>query len=192
MKIEHSTPASTPELGSEEKKSLAVRALMMMADGDRSVFGEVLSADAVNREAKSEPPPTRVHGPDGFFATALWLRDAFADLKFEVKNVVEQDDLVVLDTVMSARHEGPFATYDEQGRVDQVFVPTGKSFTVRQAHWMDAGGRRQDRRALGRARRPRNGKAGGMGATEPDLADAERSRSTEAAQADQSGSKLMF
>ncbi|APE10448.1 ester cyclase [Rhodococcus pyridinivorans] len=136
MKIEHSTPASTPELGSEEKKSLAVRALMMMADGDRSVFGEVLSADAVNREAKSEPPPTRVHGPDGFFATALWLRDAFADLKFEVKNVVEQDDLVVLDTVMSARHEGPFATYDEQGRVDQVFAPTGKSFAVRQAHWM--------------------------------------------------------
>ena len=58
MKIEHSTPASTPELGSEEKKSLAVRALMMMADGDRSVFGEVLSADAVKSRSRMLRLPT--------------------------------------------------------------------------------------------------------------------------------------
>ncbi|MBS9375502.1 ester cyclase [Rhodococcus sp. B50] len=136
MNIEHSTPASVPELGSEEKKSLAVRAVMIMANGDRAAFDEVVAEDAVNHEAKSEPPAARVHGPEGFFATALWLRDAFADLKFEVSNVVEQDGLVVVEAVMSGRHEGLFATYDEYGRVDQVFAPTGKSFSVRQAHWL--------------------------------------------------------
>ena len=136
MKIEHSTPASTSELGSEEKKALAVRSMMIMVDGDRSVFEEVVSADAVNHEAKNEPPAARVPGPEGFFATALWLRDAFADLKLEVKHVVEQDGLVVVDAVMSGRHEGPAATYDEYGRIDQVIAPTGKRFSVRQTHWL--------------------------------------------------------
>ncbi|MGV5049483.1 ester cyclase [Rhodococcus pyridinivorans] len=136
MKIEHSTPASTSELGSEEKRALAVRSMMIMVDGDRSVFEEVVSADAVNHEAKDEPPAARAPGPEGFFATALWLREAFADLRFEVRHVVEEDGLVVVDSVMSARHEGPFVTYDEYGRVDQVFAPTGKRFSVRQTLWL--------------------------------------------------------
>src|SRR5690606_36179948 len=71
VKIEHSTPASTSELGSEEKRALAVRSMMIMVDGDRSVFEEVVSADAVNHEEKDEPPAARAPGPEGFFATAL-------------------------------------------------------------------------------------------------------------------------
>ncbi|WP_420751813.1 ester cyclase [Rhodococcus sp. O3] len=108
----------------------------MMADGDRDTFDRLVAPEATNRESRTEPPAARVPGPDGLYATALWLREAFGDFHHEVVHAVEEDDVVVLDTVMTARHVGPFVTYDERGRVDQVFAPTGKSFAVHQTHWL--------------------------------------------------------
>jgi hypothetical protein len=35
---------------------------------------------------------------------------------------------------MSGRQTGPFVTYDAQGRIDQVFPATGRSFAVTQTH----------------------------------------------------------
>ena len=120
----------------ETTRRVAVRSIACMGAGDRADFDEVVAVDAVNHEASIEPPSCRVPGPAGFHATALWLRAAFADLEHRVEHVVTEGDLVVIDTTMSGRHVGPFVTYDAEGAVDTAWAPTGKSFAVRQSHWL--------------------------------------------------------
>jgi predicted ester cyclase len=107
-----------------------------MAAGEAADFAAVIAPHAVNREGKVEPPACRAGGPAGFHASALWLRAAYADLAHEILQVVAQDDLVVVDTTMSGRHVGDFVLYDAAGRVERVWAPTGRSFAVRQTHWL--------------------------------------------------------
>jgi hypothetical protein len=63
-----------------DAKSVCRRQALMMADGTLEDFEEVVHPDAVNREAKDEPPACRGRGPKACYATALWLREAFAEL----------------------------------------------------------------------------------------------------------------
>lgn len=117
-------------------REIALHSIEIMADGDRAVFDEVIAPGAVNHEARAEPPACRVPGPEGFHATALWLRSAYADLAHRVEHVVAEDDLVVVDTTMSGRHVGPFVVHDTDGAIETVWAPTGKTFAVRQCHWV--------------------------------------------------------
>lgn len=117
-------------------RSVALRSIEIMADGGRPDFNEVVAPGAVNHDAHVEPPACRVGGPEGFHATAVWLRAAFADLDHRVEHAVAEGALVVVDTTMSGRHVGPFVLYDAEGTVDTVWAPTGKTFAVRQSHWL--------------------------------------------------------
>lgn len=120
----------------DRARNAALRSIEIMADGDRPEFDEVVAPGAVNHEGATEPPACRVGGPQGFHATALWLRAAFADLNHRVEHVVAQGPLVVVDTTMSGRHVRPFVLYDSEGAVETVWAPTGKTFAVRQSHWL--------------------------------------------------------
>jgi predicted ester cyclase len=51
-----------------------------------------------------------------------------------VQHVLADGDLVAARCVMSGRHTGPFVTYDADGRIDQAFPPTGRSFASTQTH----------------------------------------------------------
>lgn len=121
---------------SETHRRVALRSIAIMAHGDRADFDEVVAAGAVNHEAGTEPPDCRVGGPAGFHATARWLRSAFADIEHRVEHVVVEEDLVVVDTTMRGRHVGPFVLFDARGEVDRVWAPTGRTFAVRQSHWL--------------------------------------------------------
>jgi predicted ester cyclase len=119
-----------------ERTALITHSLELMATGTRADFDRIYHPQGVNREAAVEPPATRQRGPAGFYATAQWLRSAFADLHFEVHEVAEQGDLVVVHVTMSGRQTGDFVSY-EPGTdvVDSVMPATGKSFAVTQTHW---------------------------------------------------------
>ncbi|MEV8373585.1 ester cyclase [Kribbella sp. NPDC056861] len=117
-------------------KALCERALHLMGDGTLGEFRGTIHPDATNREAAAEPPATRGHGPEAYYATALWLRDAYADLKWEVHDLVAEGDLVVLHTTMSGRQVKPFVSYDADGKPAQAFPATGRTFAVTQSHWM--------------------------------------------------------
>lgn len=130
------TTPPTPTATDPTIRDTALRSIAIMADGDRAAFDRVIAEKAVNHEAAVEPPAARVGGPAGFHATALWLRAAFADLAHRVDHVVTDGDLVVIDTTMSGRHVGPFAVYTPDGGVDQVWAPTGRTFAVKQTHWL--------------------------------------------------------
>ena len=117
-------------------KELAVRSVRMMADSGREEFHAVLHPQFLNHEAKDEPPAARGRGPEAAYATAVWLRDAFAELRWEIHEVVVEGDLAVVHCTMSGRHVRPFAEYDPEGQVRQVFPPTGKRFATTQTHWL--------------------------------------------------------
>ena len=114
---------------------VCVAGIHVMASGDRAAFDGLVHPDAVNHEARDEPPACRVPGPDGFHATALWLRAAFAELAFEVHEVVAQDDVVAVHLTMRGRHTGDFVVHAPDGSVADVFPPRGRTFAVTQSHW---------------------------------------------------------
>ena len=113
----------------------SVRAMRIMARGDLAELGEVIHPEAVNREARQEPPDCRVQGPAAFAASARWLRSAFADLDFDIHDTVASGDLVVVHCTMSGHQVGTFVTYAEDGRVAGAFPATGQRMAVTQTHW---------------------------------------------------------
>ena len=117
-------------------KALAVRSMQIMVDGTRADFDEVVHPDAVNREGKDEPPESRGRGPSAFYATALWLREWFDDLAFDVHEVVAEDDLVVVHNTMSGRQTGPAVIYGPDGGVEQAMPATNVRFATTQTHWL--------------------------------------------------------
>jgi predicted ester cyclase len=127
-------PTATPadDLGAA---ALCVAGIHAMASAERHAFDGLVHPLAVNREAVDEPPACRVPGPDGFYATALWLRAAFADLAFDVHDVVQQGDVVAVHVTMRGRHTGDFVGHRPDGSVGDVFPPTGKRFATFQTHW---------------------------------------------------------
>jgi predicted ester cyclase len=116
-------------------KELCIRATHIMADGKFEDFEALVHPDARNREDVDEPPATRGRGPAAFYATALWLRGAYAELRWDVHDIVAEGDLVVLHATMSGRQTGTFVGYDADARPAQTFPPTGKRFATTQTHW---------------------------------------------------------
>ncbi len=120
---------------SDQNAPLAEAAIRAVFEGTVSDLRAVIHPDATNREAITEPPATRGSGPEAFHATGEWLRVAFTGLTWTTELSVTEGDTVVTFGVMSARHTGDFVAWTNEGTVDRVFVPTGKSFTVRQSHF---------------------------------------------------------
>ena len=116
-------------------KELSVRSIHVMADGTLEDFEDVVHPEARNREDVDEPPATRGRGPAAFYATALWLREAYAELRWDIHEVVSEGDLVVVHATMSGRHTGTFVGYGADARPAQAFPPTGKRFATTQTHW---------------------------------------------------------
>lgn len=118
-----------------DAKALGRRAIEIMADGSLEEFEVIVHPDAINREARGEPPATRGRGPAAFHATALWLRDAYSELNWAVHDVIADGDLVALHCTMSGRHVGTLCGYGEDGRVIRTFPATGRRFATTQTHW---------------------------------------------------------
>jgi predicted ester cyclase len=115
--------------------SLAVRSIHTMAAGDRAAFDSLYHPQAVDRENRVQPPASRRVGPDGFYATALWLRAAFADLHYDIHHTVATGDLVAVNSTMNGCHVADYAVYDDEGAVDTVFPPAGRTCATTQSHW---------------------------------------------------------
>jgi predicted ester cyclase len=119
---------------------LCRRSMSIMSVGQLPDFAAVFHPEATNREAKDEPAACRVKGPEAYYATALWLRSAFAELRWEIHDAVASGDLVVLHATMSGRQVGPFVTYGEAAQVTQAMPPNGQPFAVTQSHWFRIAG----------------------------------------------------
>lgn len=126
---------STPGAVSGDLTSIAIRSIQIMADGELADFEAVVHPAAIDRENVVQPPASRVPGPAGYYATAQWLRSAYADLHYEIHHAVADGEIVAVNSTMSGRQVAPFVVYDASGQVETVFPPTGKTFAVTQSHW---------------------------------------------------------
>jgi predicted ester cyclase len=133
---ELTSPGIAQPTAPSDPKAVCVRSIHIMGDGDLGDFEAVIHPQAANREAANEPVKARGRGPAAFYATALWLRGAFSDLRWDIHEVAADGDLVVIHSTMSGRHTGPFAQYDAAGAVSQVMPPTGRTFSATQTHWI--------------------------------------------------------
>jgi len=120
---------------SVDPSAVAVRSIHAMAHGDFAAFDVLYHPKAVDRENRIQPPSSRVLGPKGFYSTALWLRNAFAGLHYDVHHAIGAGNLVAVNSTMNGRHSGAWAVYREDGMLDTVFPPTNKTFAMTQSHW---------------------------------------------------------
>lgn len=125
----------TASLSTVDLARVAERAIHATIAGTIDDLAALVHPQAVNREAIAEPPATRGVGPAAFHATGEWLRAGFSDLEWNAEHEVVEDDLVVTYGTMSGRQTGEFVVWTPEETVERVFVPTGKAFTVRQAHF---------------------------------------------------------
>lgn len=119
----------------DESVMVAEAAIHAVAGGTLADLPALIHPDATNREATAEPPATRGRGPQAFHATGEWLREAFSDLAWTTERSITEGDIVVTFGTMSGRHTGNFVVWTEDATVERAFVPTGKTFSVRQAHF---------------------------------------------------------
>jgi predicted ester cyclase len=115
--------------------ALALALMEAMASGAPEDFARLVAPDAHNREAASEPPASRVPGPDGWYATALWLRGMFSDLSFEIHEAVADGALVALHGTMRGVHTGRYTKYAPDGTVVVDRPATGRAIASTQSHW---------------------------------------------------------
>ena len=119
----------------DETVRVAEASIHGVIDGTLADLIAVVHPDATNRESAAEPPATRGRGPQAFHATGEWLRDAFSELVWTTEQSISEGDLVVTFGTLSGRHTGDFVVWTEDSTVERVFVPTGRTFSVRQAHF---------------------------------------------------------
>src|SRR5262245_35911397 len=103
--MDTTTQGSAAQSGTpnDEAIELCVRSMHLMSTGDLTDFRTVIHPDATNREGKDEPAECRGHGPEAFYATALWLRGAYSGLHWDIHDAVHTGDLVVLHVTMVGR-----------------------------------------------------------------------------------------
>jgi predicted ester cyclase len=114
---------------------VAVRSIHAMANGELADFEPLYHPSAVDRENRVQPPSSRLPGAAGFYATAQWLRAAFADLHYDIHHSVCSGTVVAVNSTMNGRHVAPWAVYTEDGAIESVFPPTNRTFAISQSHW---------------------------------------------------------
>lgn len=136
------TATHTTTLTRSDLARLAEVTIRATLGGTVDELTPLVHPEAYNRMSVNEPPATRGFGPAAFHATGEWLRAAFSDLTWTTEtDVVEESPvagngtLVVTYGTMSGRHTGDFVVWTPEGTVERAFAPTGKAFTVRQAHF---------------------------------------------------------
>src|SRR5262249_911814 len=87
---------------------------------DTEALAEVVHADVVNHEL----PPGLPQGLPGMQQVMLWLHRAFADLRYDIHQVIAEGDTAVVYCTMHGRHVGEF----------MGVAPTHRSIDVEQVH----------------------------------------------------------
>lgn len=119
----------------DEAARVADASICGVYEGTLEDLRAVIHPDATNREAATEPPATRGRGPQAFHQTGEWLREAFSNLAWTTEQSIVEGDLVVTYGTMSGQHTGNFIVWTQDAKVERAFAATGKTFSVRQAHF---------------------------------------------------------
>ena len=104
----------------QANKEVVRRVFADVMDGaDVAGADELADADYVDHES---PDPTR--GPAQLKGTAAWLRSGFADMHYDIDDIVAEDDLVAVRLRFRGHHTGEFLG----------IPPTGNAVDVQHVH----------------------------------------------------------
>lgn len=117
----------------ERAAELAKLHFQAMETGDAELAAASIHPAHVNHEAPDHPPASATPGVPGFLATSAWLRLAFAELHFEVHDLVTEGERSIAYVTMSGRQDGPFVVFPPGGE-PVAFPPTRARFAARQCH----------------------------------------------------------
>lgn len=124
------SPTSRFELG-----DIAERVNHALIAGAPAELAALVHPDLVNHEAVNEPRAARGVGSAAAIAAGDWLRSAFSDLVWQTEHSIVEDDLAISYGTLSGRHAGDFVVWTPRGTIERVFVPTGRAFTSKHAHF---------------------------------------------------------
>jgi predicted ester cyclase len=113
-------------MNADALKELACASFRVIETGDEQLARQIIDPEFVNHEAEDDPEDAgrQLTGPAGFLATGAWLRDAFSDLRFELRETAADGPTVMAASVMTGRHTGTF----------QGIPATGRTFRQQQVH----------------------------------------------------------
>jgi ketosteroid isomerase-like protein len=132
---------TTLEVTAAEIDRLVREQFSIIETGDLALADANVTADYVNHRAGHEPMAARGRGPEALKTTAVWLRHAFSELRFDVHHIAVSGDRAAAWVTLHGRNTGPFVVHDApDGSITQVFPPTGRPFAVRQVHWFRIAG----------------------------------------------------
>ena len=92
----------------------------MLPAADFAALSEVIDPEVVNHDL----PPGVPNGFAGVRATIGMLHAAFSEQRYEVHQVISEDDTVVIEATMHGRHTGDFLG----------IPPTGREVALRSIH----------------------------------------------------------
>jgi len=121
-------------MNTSDLKQLAGASFRLIENGDEELARQIIDPEFVNHEAEDDPEDAdrQVNGPAGFLATSAWLRDAFSDLRFELRETAVDGSTIMAASVMTGTHTGTF----------QGIPPTGRAFRQQQVHILTTAGNR--------------------------------------------------
>ncbi|HEV2928639.1 MAG TPA: ester cyclase, partial [Propionibacteriaceae bacterium] len=106
---------------SQDIKAIARRTLEeIIPGGDVAALAEVIHPNIVDHNSHPGAPP----GLEGMAWSMGMRHAAFSDRRWEIHQVIAEDDTVVLDCTFHGRHTGEF----------MGLAPTSRSFAFRQVH----------------------------------------------------------
>jgi predicted ester cyclase len=89
-------------------------------NGDVAGLAECVHPDTINHEA----PPGARQDFEGAKQAMLWLRSAFSDQRYDIHQMIAEEDTVAVHLTHSGRHTGEFLG----------LPPTNRRFTYRHIH----------------------------------------------------------
>jgi predicted ester cyclase len=74
----------------------------VIAGGETDLVARLIHPEFVNHEAA----PERSRGPEGFAATADWLRSCFGEISWDIHHIIIDRDMAAAHVTMHGTHEG--------------------------------------------------------------------------------------
>src|SRR5215472_17933220 len=92
----------------EQNKQVVLDSFRVLETGDSVTADRIIAPDFVNREADDDHdrPDRGLRGPAGLIATSRWLSETFSDFRFDLHEVVAEDERVVVVATMTGTHVG--------------------------------------------------------------------------------------
>jgi predicted ester cyclase len=111
-----STQQETSVEHDDEVLRIAVEMGKVFNDGDDEVARRLVASDFVDHEAPEGTPG----GPDGYAATARWMRGVWTDARWDIVDGFAKGDKATLRVIFSGKHDSEFMGVQPTGNKVEV------------------------------------------------------------------------